>query len=214
LRGLRRRRERHPVGRWHPGIRWEFLIRRLIPAPGDLFLRASRLQALIAADFRPSAALVAPSDSLYTPAHDGEDLSGQLPLQAHPIRGRPRPPEGHRKVAELAPGTTLVLSFLLPLKLTDPRVRPGVQQAEAGARASGTPFVSFFTPVEMLTLAREAGFREAHHVSAAALTQCYFAGRTEAFVHRIIQRNCWSRPPRGVWTTPGRLAPRAYVVDR
>ena len=51
--------------------------------------------------------------------------------------------------------------------------------AEKGARASGTPLISFFTPAEMLTLAREAGFRDAHHVSAATLTQRYFAGRTD-----------------------------------
>ena len=31
----------------------------------------------------------------------------------------------------------------------------------------------------MLTLAREAGFREAQHVSAATLTERYFAGRAD-----------------------------------
>ena len=47
------------------------------------------------------------------------------------------------------------------------------------ARAAGTPFISFFSPLEMLALAREAGFRKAQHVSAAGLTQRYFAGRTD-----------------------------------
>jgi hypothetical protein len=47
------------------------------------------------------------------------------------------------------------------------------------ARASGTPFISFFTPAEMLALARDAGFLEARHVSAATLTQRYFAGRSD-----------------------------------
>ena len=51
--------------------------------------------------------------------------------------------------------------------------------AEKGARASGTPFRSFFTPREILALARDAGFREARHVSAADLTQRYFGGRTD-----------------------------------
>jgi hypothetical protein len=32
-----------------------------------------------------------------------------------------------------------------------------------------------------LTLAREAGFRKVQHVSAATLTQRYFAGRTDGF---------------------------------
>ena len=84
-----------------------------------------------------------------------------------------------RQVAALAPGSTLAMTFLLPLELADSEVRPGLELAEKGARASGTPFISFFTPPEMLTLAREAGFREVQHVSAASLTQRYFAGRTD-----------------------------------
>ena len=82
-------------------------------------------------------------------------------------------------VAALAPGSTLAMTFLLPLELADPEVRPGLEMAERGARTSGTPFLSFFTPPEMVALAREAGFREARHVSAADLAQRYFAGRTD-----------------------------------
>jgi methyltransferase (TIGR00027 family) len=84
-----------------------------------------------------------------------------------------------REVASLAPGSTLAMTFLLPLELADPEVRPGLEMAEKGARASGTPFLSFFTPREIVALAREAGFRAAHHVSAADLTQRYFVGRTD-----------------------------------
>jgi methyltransferase (TIGR00027 family) len=84
-----------------------------------------------------------------------------------------------RQVAALAPGSTLAMTFLLPLELADPAVRPGLQLAEKGARASGTPFISFFTPEQMLALAREAGFRDVLHVSADALAQRYFAGRTD-----------------------------------
>ncbi len=84
-----------------------------------------------------------------------------------------------RQVASLVPGSTLVLSFMLPIELADPDVRPGIERAAAGARASGTPFVSFFTPAEMLALAREAGFATVEHVSAAMLAERYFAGRTD-----------------------------------
>jgi methyltransferase (TIGR00027 family) len=83
------------------------------------------------------------------------------------------------QIAMLAPGSTLAMTFLLPLELADPEVRPGLHMAEKGARASGTPFLSFFTPSEILALARDAGFREARHVSGADLTQRYFAGRTD-----------------------------------
>jgi methyltransferase (TIGR00027 family) len=85
-----------------------------------------------------------------------------------------------RQVAALAPSSTLAMTFLVPLELADPEVRPGLQMAEKGARASGTPFISFFTPTQMLTLAREAGFKEVRHVSAATLARRYFAGRTDS----------------------------------
>jgi len=84
-----------------------------------------------------------------------------------------------RQVAALAPGSTLAMSFMLPIELADPEVRLGIERAAAGARANGTPFISFFTPTEMLTLARDAGFREVQHVSAATLAQRYFAARTD-----------------------------------
>lgn len=84
-----------------------------------------------------------------------------------------------RQIAALAPGTTLAMSFLLPFELAAPELRPGLEMAEKGARASGTPFVSFFTPAEMLTLARDCGFKTADHVSADALAERYFAGRAD-----------------------------------
>jgi len=84
-----------------------------------------------------------------------------------------------RQVAALASGSTLAMTFLLPVELMDPEVRPGMERAAAGAQASGTPFISFFAPTEMLTLAREAGFKEVQHVSGAMLAQRYFADRTD-----------------------------------
>ena len=84
-----------------------------------------------------------------------------------------------RDVAALAPGSVLAMSFLLPLEMAGPEVRPGLEMAEKGARTSGTPFLSFFTPAEMQSLARECGFAQARHVSAADLARRYFAGRPD-----------------------------------
>jgi methyltransferase (TIGR00027 family) len=84
-----------------------------------------------------------------------------------------------RQVAALAPGSTFAMTFLFPLELAGPEVRPGLEMSAKGARASGTPFISFFTPQEILALAREAGFGAARHVSAGDLTQRYFMGRTD-----------------------------------
>jgi len=84
-----------------------------------------------------------------------------------------------RRAAALAPGSTLIMSFMLPIEMVDPEVRTGVERAAEGARASGTPFISFFTPTEMVALARDAGFKEVRHVSAAMLAERYFAIRTD-----------------------------------
>jgi len=84
-----------------------------------------------------------------------------------------------RHIATLAPGSTLAMSFMLPIELADPELRPAFERAAAGARANGTPFISFFTPPEMLALAREAGFKEVRHIAAADLAQRYFANRTD-----------------------------------
>jgi methyltransferase (TIGR00027 family) len=84
-----------------------------------------------------------------------------------------------RQIATLAPGSTLAMSFMLPIDMAEPELRPWVQRAAAGARANGTPFISFFTPTQMLTLAREAGFAHVQHVSAATLGERYFADRQD-----------------------------------
>jgi O-methyltransferase involved in polyketide biosynthesis len=84
-----------------------------------------------------------------------------------------------RQLASLAPGSTLAMTFQPPLELLEEGDRPGRQAVEKGARAAGTPFLSFFTPPEILALARDAGFKDAQHVSAAMLNQRYFAGRMD-----------------------------------
>lgn len=85
-----------------------------------------------------------------------------------------------RQIADaLAPGSTLAMTFLLPEELVDEADRPGLRMSMKGARASGTPFISFYTPQEMLATAHEAGFKDARHVSGTELGQRWFADRTD-----------------------------------
>ena len=84
-----------------------------------------------------------------------------------------------RQLAALAPGSTLAMTFMLPPDLIDPAERAIRAFAERGARASGTPFLSFYAPDEIVALARAAGFRAAPPVSAAALTERDFSGRRD-----------------------------------
>ena len=83
------------------------------------------------------------------------------------------------RVAGFAPGSTLAMTFLLPTELLDAPDRAGLQASRTGARASGTPFVSFYSPDEMLALARDAGFLTVEHVSGRSLGDRYFSGRTD-----------------------------------
>ena len=84
-----------------------------------------------------------------------------------------------RQIASLAPGSTLAMSFMCPMELADPEDRPARGWAEAGARAAGTPFITFFSPEEIVAFARQCGFKDAQHVSAAMLNERYFAGRSD-----------------------------------
>ena len=84
-----------------------------------------------------------------------------------------------RQIAALASGSTFAMTYLLPMEMADPEERHGREIAERGARASGTPFISFFRPEEMRTLALDAGFKDAKCVSAAMLAERYFTGRAD-----------------------------------
>ncbi|HXC80839.1 MAG TPA: class I SAM-dependent methyltransferase [Trebonia sp.] len=84
-----------------------------------------------------------------------------------------------REISSLGTGSTVVMTFMPPLELVDEEDRAVRQFSENGARASGTPFITFYTPDEVVALARETGFKDARHVSAAMLNQWYYADRTD-----------------------------------
>ncbi|MEV0280224.1 class I SAM-dependent methyltransferase [Streptomyces sp. NPDC050610] len=84
-----------------------------------------------------------------------------------------------RRLAGLAPGSTLAMTFMLPTELIDDADRPALEATKPRAQASGTPFISFYTPQEMLALARDAGFEDTRHVAGALLAERYFGERTD-----------------------------------
>jgi methyltransferase (TIGR00027 family) len=84
-----------------------------------------------------------------------------------------------RQAARLPAGSTLAMTFLLPTELLDEADRPAFEAAQAGARRSGTPFVSLYAPDDVLAMARDAGFAKVEHVSAEELAARYFAGRAD-----------------------------------
>ncbi len=84
-----------------------------------------------------------------------------------------------RQSATMAPGSTLAMTFMRPVELVDPDEQEMHRATNAAARASGTPFISYYAPDEILAMAREAGFATARHVTAGDYTQRYFADRTD-----------------------------------
>jgi methyltransferase (TIGR00027 family) len=82
-------------------------------------------------------------------------------------------------LAGLATGSTVAMTFILPPELLDGAGRSTLQATEQAARQSGTPFLSFYEPEEMVTMALEAGFIGATHVPGASLADRYFSGRED-----------------------------------
>ncbi|WP_235629538.1 class I SAM-dependent methyltransferase [Mycobacteroides saopaulense] len=81
-----------------------------------------------------------------------------------------------RQCASLAPGSILAMTFLLPSELLDEQDRAVRQAIVARAADSGTPWVSFFSPAQMLSLAQECGFPDASHVPGHELIERYVPG--------------------------------------
>lgn len=83
------------------------------------------------------------------------------------------------EAARFAPESTLVLTFILPMHMVDPAERATLEMVYERARAAGTPFLSFFEPVEIMAIARKAGFRKAEHISREEIIRLYFNGRSD-----------------------------------
>jgi len=87
-----------------------------------------------------------------------------------------------KQIATLASGSTLAMTFYLPIELLDDEDKPMLEMAEKGARAAGTPFVSFFAPDEIMVMAKNAGFKNAKTISTRDMEQSYFNDRTDGLL--------------------------------
>ena len=84
-----------------------------------------------------------------------------------------------RQISTLGAGSHLAISFLVNIDLLPDHEQQALRWAEAGARNSGTPFISFYSPAEMVELALECGFSRARHITPEELADRYFEGRTD-----------------------------------
>lgn len=84
-----------------------------------------------------------------------------------------------RQLAALATGSIVVMTFMLPLDIVDEADRPGLEAAARGAQASGTPWISFYRPDEIVAVADDAGFADARYVPTNELADRYLADRDD-----------------------------------
>lgn len=70
---------------------------------------------------------------------------------------------------------------MLPKEAGELEERRMLEPWRRGRAPSGTPFVTFYTPQEILRVARDAGIRDVRHVSSAQVAERYFAGSPDGF---------------------------------
>lgn len=83
------------------------------------------------------------------------------------------------QIAKLAPGSTFASTFMLSLDLLTKPERSIMEFVMNKAKQSGTPFVSLFSPEEILALAKESGFQDSKYVSAKEIFNRYFTDRSD-----------------------------------
>lgn len=84
-----------------------------------------------------------------------------------------------KQIANLASGSVFAMTFMLSLDLLAPDERAVMEFVMKKTSEAGTPFLSLFSPTEILDLAKEAGFRMSQYVSGEDIYQKYFADRTD-----------------------------------
>lgn len=84
-----------------------------------------------------------------------------------------------KEIANLAPGSTFAMTFLLSLDLLESEERKIMEFVMERAKESGTPFLSLFSPHEIKSLALNAGFKIADCINANELFLKYFNTRND-----------------------------------
>jgi len=83
------------------------------------------------------------------------------------------------QVASLATRSTFAMTFMLALDHLEPKERSMMEFVMQKAHEAGTPFLSLYSPEDMLSSAKVAGFKSPRYVSAENIYQRYFATRTD-----------------------------------
>ncbi|WP_322544980.1 class I SAM-dependent methyltransferase [Elizabethkingia miricola] len=82
-------------------------------------------------------------------------------------------------MVSLAAGSVVIISFYLPVELLEKEDQPMQEMANKGAQQAGTPFISFFSPEEVIAIAKESGLKNTNLVSTEDIKDLYFKNRTD-----------------------------------
>lgn len=85
-----------------------------------------------------------------------------------------------KQVAALAPQSTLAMTFMLPARMLGEMEKQILEFTMKKAAESGTPFLSFFSPDEIVELAKRAGFKKQRAVGKDELHKLYFQNRSDS----------------------------------
>jgi len=83
------------------------------------------------------------------------------------------------QAVSLAPNSTFAMTFMLALDSLEPKEKSMMEFVMKKAHESGTPFLSLYSPEDMLSTAKVAGFKSPQYVSAEEIYQRYFANRKD-----------------------------------
>lgn len=97
------------------------------------------------------------------------------------------------QVAQLAAGSILAMTFYLPLELLDAEDKPVESMADKAVRAAGTPFISFFSPEEVLAMAKAFNFKEIKIISSNDLNRLYFTQRKDGLAPSSGEMFLWAK---------------------
>lgn len=84
--------------------------------------------------------------------------------------------------AKFPKGSIVILSFILPIELLEEKEKNNFKQVILRAKQAGTPFLSFFSPHELLIYAKNAGFKKVTHVGKKEIINLYFKDRKDDFL--------------------------------
>lgn len=87
--------------------------------------------------------------------------------------------ETFMQMVKLAKGSTFAMTFMLALDLLDREEKNIMEFVMKKTKEAGTPFLSLFTPSEIILMAKKVGFENSVYVSGIDLYQSYFAKRLD-----------------------------------